>query len=102
LICKGKRTYSNGIVYDGDFESGLMHGKEGKLVEPDGSAFEGSFRSGDMRCGELLEPVRAAACDGESKEADVDTQRTSSTSHATRLLELLAKRLRKGLPVEGP
>ena len=39
---KGKSTYTDGKVYEGDFKDGKAHG-EGKLTFPDGQVREGDF-----------------------------------------------------------
>jgi hypothetical protein len=42
---KGKRTYSNGNVYEGEFLNDMPNGK-GKLVRTDGAIYIGNFLSG--------------------------------------------------------
>jgi TM2 domain-containing membrane protein YozV len=40
---KGKRTYSDGRVYEGDLVNGKWQHGKGKLTLPDGSVYEGDF-----------------------------------------------------------
>ena len=44
-VGKGKRVYSNGSVYEGDFTDGVRHG-QGKMVYSDGNVYEGEWKRG--------------------------------------------------------
>ena len=43
--CKGKRTFEDGSIYEGEFRYGQPHGY-GTLVWPNGDTFSGNFSSG--------------------------------------------------------
>ena len=45
----GTAELDNGIVYEGRFSRGLMHGS-GKVTWPDGTNYEGVFTAGAVRC----------------------------------------------------
>jgi hypothetical protein len=44
---KGKFTWSNGDVYEGDFFNDNFHGN-GKIIVIDGTVKEGAFKDGDF------------------------------------------------------
>merc|ERR1740121_1547255 len=45
---RGKYTFPDGRVYDGDFRDGLKHGR-GTMTFPDGAEYEGDFRGGKIQ-----------------------------------------------------
>lgn len=49
---KGKMTYLNGDVYDGQWKDGMRHGK-GKLTTASGRVYEGDWVNDDLRYGKL-------------------------------------------------
>ncbi len=42
---KGKYTYIEGKIYEGEYVNGIKEGK-GKLMHPDGKCFNGNFKNG--------------------------------------------------------
>ncbi len=44
---KGKYTWPDGTVYDGDWKDDIKNG-EGKSTYPDGIVYEGDFKDGKM------------------------------------------------------
>lgn len=42
---QGRLTYSNGRLYEGEFENGMIQG-QGKMIYPNGESYEGSFKNG--------------------------------------------------------
>jgi len=44
---KGKLTFENGSVYEGDWFLGKPHGK-GKMTYPDGKVEEGDWKDGEF------------------------------------------------------
>jgi hypothetical protein len=44
---KGRKTYANGGIYEGEFVDGLEQG-QGTMTSPDGGSYQGAFLAGDF------------------------------------------------------
>ena len=65
---RGNMTWPNGKVYEGEFKDDNMHGR-GKLMTPDGKVYEGEFKDDKKHGrGKLTSPDGSTVYEGEWEE----------------------------------